>query len=237
MSRQEMKALAKEQIKGNIGVLFLITLIIGAISFVAGFVCSAIPVIGPLIPSVVITPAFALSVVRVYLNLAKGVEPSAGNAFDGFDDFWTAFKVSFLVGLYTFLWSLLFVIPGIIKGYSYSQAMYVAAENPGISATEAIERSKAMMEGHKMELFILMLSFIGWSLLADLTCGILYIWLIPYMSATMVNFYNAVKPEEPTYTDEPKGYSLEDGLYFAEDTSAQTEYASYEAESPTAEAE
>ncbi len=149
-TRAELKAMAKEQIRGNIGILFLITLIIGAISFVAGLILSFIP-LGGYVASIIIAPAFSISIIRVYLNLAKGTKPAAGDAFSGFDDFWSAFKVTFLVGLFTFLWSLLFVIPGIIKAYSYSQAMTIVAENPGISAREAINRSKAMMEGHKMD--------------------------------------------------------------------------------------
>lgn len=200
MTRAEMKALAKQQIKGNIGILFVISLIIGAISFVAGFVCGLIPIVGSLIPTIIITPAFGLSVIRVYLNLAKGTAPKAGDAFGGFDDFWTAFKVNFFVGLFTFLWSLLFVIPGIVKSFAYSQAMYIAAENKGIPALEAIRRSDAMMNGHKMEYFVLALSFIGWSLLGSFTFGIAYIWVLPYMNATYVNFYNAIKPQETIET-------------------------------------
>lgn len=194
MTRQQIKSMAKEQIKGNIGILFLITLIIGVISGAAGAVCSFIPAVGSLIPTVIITPAFTISVIRVYQNLAKGKKPEAKDAFNGFDDFWSAFKASFLVGLFTFLWSLLFVIPGIIKSISYSQTMYIVAENPGIGALEAIDRSKKMMDGHKMDYFVLGLSFIGWMLLGGLTFGILYIWLTPYMSATMINFYNDLKP-------------------------------------------
>ncbi len=193
--------MAKEQIKGKIGILFLITLIISAISFAAGMVCSVVPVVGSLIPTVIITPAFSLSVIRVYLNLVKGKTPEAKDAFSGFDDFWTAFKASLLVGIYTFLWSLLFIIPGIIKGFSYSQTMYIVAENPGISAREAIKRSQEMMDGHKMDYFVLDLSFIGWAFLGAFTFGILYIWLIPYMSASFVNFYNDIKPA-PVFTEQ-----------------------------------
>lgn len=101
---------------------------------------------------------------------------------------------TFLANLFTSLWSLLFVVPGIIKACSYSQALYIIAEDPEIGALEAINRSKAMMDGHKMEYFVLGLSFIGWNLLACLTFGILYIWLIPYMQTTMANFYNSIKP-------------------------------------------
>lgn len=193
-TRAELKAMAKEQIKGNIGMLFVVSLIVAAVTGLANLVLGAIPG-GGLVASVIITPALSLSVVRIYLALVNaGKKPEAKDAFSGFDDFFTAFKASFLVGLYTFLWSLLFVIPGIIKGLSYSQTMLIVAENKGIGAREAIRRSKEMMDGYKMELFVLSLSFIGWYLLVAITFGIAAIWVAPYMQATMVNFYNNLKP-------------------------------------------
>lgn len=194
MNRAELKAAAKEQIKGKIGVLFVITLIISVITFAASFLLSLIPG-GGLVVSVIVTPAFALSLARVYLNVCAGGTPAVGDAFSGFNDFWTAFKVNFLVGLFTFLWSLLFVVPGIIKSISYSMSMYVLAEDrTGKGARDCIAESMAMTEGHKMELFVLGLSFIGWGLLCAVTFGIAGIWVIPYMQATYVNAYNSLKP-------------------------------------------
>lgn len=193
MNRAELKAAAKSQIKGKIGILFLITLIIGLISAAASAILAMIPG-GGLVASIIITPAFGLSLIRVYLGVVKGDTPKAGDAFCGFDDFWAAFKVNFLVGLFTFLWSLLFVIPGIVKSYSYSMSLYILAENKGKPALECINESKAMTEGHKMELFVLSLSFIGWVLLCGITLGIAGIWVIPYMQATITNAYNLLKP-------------------------------------------
>lgn len=191
-TRAELKAMAKQQIKGNIGMLFVVTLIIAAISGAVTLIPG-----GAVVSGIIIIPAFTLSIIRVYQALANtGKKPKAEDAFSGFDDFWTAFKASFLVGLFTFLWSLLLFIPGIIKSFSYSQTMMIVAENKGISAREAIRRSKAMMDGHKMDLFILGLSFIGWELLCCITMGIAYIWVGPYMQATMINFYNDIKPVE-----------------------------------------
>ena len=193
-TRAELKEMAKQQIKGNIGMLFVISLIIGAISGAAG----AIPPLA-LAVSIIVTPAFSISIIRVYQELARnGKKPEAKDAFAGFDDFWTGFKALFLVGLFTFLWSLLFIIPGIIKSFSYSQTMMIVAENKGIGARDAINRSKAMMDGRKMDYFVLGLSFIGWGLLCCITLGIAYIWVGPYMQATMVNFYNDIKPAEAT---------------------------------------
>ena len=202
MNRVELKAAAKNQIRGKIGILFVITLIIGLISGAAGAILSFIPG-GSIVASVIITPAFMISIIRVYLNGVKGEQPKVGDAFSGFDDFWAAFKVNFLVGLFTFLWSLLFVIPGIIKALSYSMSLYILAENKGKPALECINESKAMTEGHKAELFVLGLSFYGWLLLCGITFGIAYIWVGPYMQATYINAYNSLKPavtveEEPS---------------------------------------
>lgn len=192
MNRADLKALAKDQIRGKIGVLFLITLIIGAISFAISSILAKIPVLNS-VAFALIAPAFSLSLIRVYLNVVKGETPEVKDAFCGFDDFWAAFKVSFLVGLFTFLWSLLFIVPGIIKGLSYSQSLYILAENKGKPALECIEESKAMTEGHKMDLFVLGLSFLGWALLCCVTLGIAYIWVGPYMQATYTNVYNSLK--------------------------------------------
>ena len=194
MDRAQLKAAAKEQIKGKIGILFLIYLIIAAISGVASWLLGMIPVVGSLIAAIIVTPAFTLSIYRVYLMVNEGKKPEAKDAFCGFDDFWAAFKVNFLVGLYTFLWSLLFVIPGIVKSISYSMSMYILAENKGKSARECIAESKAMTDGHKWELFVLSLSFIGWALLSAVTFGIAYIWVGPYMQATFTNAYKSLKP-------------------------------------------
>jgi len=149
--------------------------------------------VGSVACAVVLTPVFTLALVKIFLGMTYGEAPEIAKLFADFNKFWSAFKVTFLVGLFVSLWSLLFVIPGIVKALSYSQAMYILAENPDIGAREAINRSKAMMEGHKMELFVLGLSFIGWHLLGAVTIGIAYIYVLPYMNATMANFYNRVK--------------------------------------------
>jgi len=193
MDRAYLKDLAKQKIKGKIGILFVIAVLIAAISSIAAGLLSIIPVAGPIISVIVITPAFALSIMRVYLNVVADQELKITDAFSGFDDFWAAFKVQFLTGLFTFLWSLLFIIPGIIKSFSYSMSMYILAENKGMPALECIQQSKDMTDGHKMELFILYLSFFGWALLGVITFGIAYIWIMPYMQATQANAYNVLK--------------------------------------------
>ena len=100
--------------------------------------------------------------------------------------------LNLLITLKVIAWSLLFVIPGIVAAYRYSMATYIMAENPSMQATEAIERSKALMDGRKGDLFCLDLSFIGWALLAVLTAGIGNLWLMPYMTVSRAAFYRSL---------------------------------------------
>ena len=195
MNRAELKAAARVQISGKIGILFVISLIVFGITFVAELFGAFIPGVS-LAVSVIVTPAFALSMAMVYLNVTDDIKPTVGDAFAGFEDFWAAFKVTFLVGIYTFLWSLLFVIPGIVKAYSYSMSLYILAENKGKSARECIRESMAMTEGYKMDLFVLDLSFIGWALVTAITFGLAGIWVGPYMQATKVNAYRFLKAKK-----------------------------------------
>jgi uncharacterized membrane protein len=186
MNRAQLKATAKAQIKGNVVMLAVITVIAMAITYVA----MMIPLLG-----LIVGPVMSLALLHVYLKLTRGVKPEINELFAHFNELLPALKVNLLSGIFVFLWSLLLVIPGIIKSFAYSQAMYILAENPGIGAREALKRSEEMMNGHKMEMFILGLSFMGWYILGTFTFGLLYIWLIPYMQATMTNFYNAIKPK------------------------------------------
>ncbi len=102
----------------------------------------------------------------------------------------------FLISLYTALWSMLFVIPGIVKGYSYSLAMYIKSENPNIPASKAIELSTRMTNGHKMDLFVLDMSFIGWAILSAFTLNILGIlYVMPYQYASKAFAYEEIKEE------------------------------------------
>lgn len=190
MNRATLKSAARRQIKGNIGILFVISLLSGLITGAL----SAIPLVGT-IAGMLLGAAFALAVINIYLGLTQGRKPEVADLFSEMSNILPAFCTQFLVGLFTFLWSLLLIVPGIIKACAYSQAMYILAENPGISPMEAINRSKEMMQGHKMEYFLLVLSFFGWALLAPFTLGILYIWLLPYMQATMANYYRSLKGE------------------------------------------
>lgn len=109
--------------------------------------------------------------------------------FSQFDRFGQGFAQAFLRGLYSFLWGLLFIIPGIVKSYSYAMTPYIMAENPEITASDAIKASMEMMDGHKGDLFFLDLTFIGWDILAALTLNIGHIALNPYKNAARTAFY------------------------------------------------
>lgn len=190
MNRAELKALAKQQIKGNIGMLFLISLIIGLITGAASSALGG----GAAVVSFLLTPPFTFSTILIYQNLILGTRPEVKDIFKGFKNYVPCISVGFFVSLFTFLWSLLFVIPGIVKSYSYAMSMYILADNPEKSRKECMSESMQMMDGHKMDLFVLDLSFIGWYLLGAITFGIALIWIIPYVNATQVNFYNSIKP-------------------------------------------
>ena len=133
-----------------------------------------------------------LGYARFNLSLIDGETPDLGALFSYFPWFKTAFCARFLVGLYIFLWSLLLIIPGICATYSYAMTSYILAENPDLTAREAIARSKEMMYGHRWDLFWLYLTFIGWSILAALTLGIGYLWLNPYIEASVAAFYRDI---------------------------------------------
>lgn len=97
--------------------------------------------------------------------------------------------------IYIFLWTLLLIIPGIIKSYSYALTPYILVEHPEMSANEAIEESMRLMDGHKFDLFYLQLSFIGWAILSILSLGLGFIWLIPYQMTAQAAFYRDIKNE------------------------------------------
>lgn len=186
----ELKTSAKSQIKGKVGKFFVTSLIVFAIVAISGF----LPFVGS-IASSVLGAIFTLGITFVTLKIAKEGDFSIGDVFYGFEDWWTAVKAHFFINLFVCLWSMLLIIPGIIKAYAYSMTFCILAENKGMPVLEAMTLSRNMMNGHKMEFFLLFLSFIGWSLLVFVTLGIAGIWVYPYISVTYVNFYLSVKED------------------------------------------
>ena len=135
-------------------------------------------------------------------------EAEIGTMF-GYFQFWkTAACARLLQSVYVLLWSLLFIIPGIIASYSYAMTSYILAENPELTASEAIERSKQMMSGNRWRLFCVQISFIGWDILsALLTFGIGGLWITPYKQAATAAFYREISGTEYKYAqpEQPQG--------------------------------
>lgn len=127
------------------------------------------------------------------LKQHDGQEHEVRDLFSQFERFSVGFLQYFLRQLFTILWSLLLLIPGIIKSYSYAMTPFILMDHPELSAKEAIRRSMEMMDGHKGELFMLGLTFIGWDLLNVFTLGISSFWLNPYKNAAYAAFYRELQ--------------------------------------------
>ena len=182
MNRAEIKALAKQQIKGNIGILLVISIITGIITSTG---------IGA-----ILLPGLSLSLCAIYLGLTNGEKPSIGAMFCRMSSLGKGWWLNILTVFFVSLWSMLFYIPGIVKSIAYSMAPYILADNPNLTARQALTISKQITKGHKWELFVLQLSFIGWHFVGMLTFGLAYIWIIPYMSTTTAHFYNYLKSQD-----------------------------------------
>lgn len=150
---------------------------------------------------IVIGSAVDIGYKRYHLAIMDGDSPSIGILFSGFSIYGRAFLLRILTTLYIFFWSMLFVIPGIIKSYSYAMAPYILAENPDMAGNEAITASRQLMNGNKWRLFCLDISFLGWSILAALTCGLGSIPLEAYMSSARAAFYREISQTWKAYVD------------------------------------
>ena len=129
---------------------------------------------------------------RLNLDFVDGKALSLRQIFSEYPRILRGLAMTLLTALYTFLWALLLIIPGIIASFSYALTPYLMAEYPDMGADDAITLSKKIMHGNKENLFYLYLTFIGWSLLCLLTLGIGYLWLVPYMSVSEAAFYRDV---------------------------------------------
>ena len=134
----------------------------------------------------------AVGYAKFNLDLVDGEEAEAGTLFAYLPQWKTMVKAGVLQTVYVLLWSLLFIIPGIVAAYRYAMTSFILAENPELTASEAIDRSKELMDGNKWRLFCLGFSFIGWSILCGFTLGIGYLWLTPYEQAANAAFYRDI---------------------------------------------
>ncbi len=180
-----------DSLKGRWGSAIFIV----AIYMIICSVSSLIPVVGFLSWLIIFPLIYGLYGWFLKFYRDGSTSPEITTLFDGYLDYGRVFMTYLLVVAYTFLWTLLFVVPGIIKSLSYSMTLFILADEPGLRNDEAIERSMAMMQGHKMRLFLMCLNFTMWTLLALATLGIALLWVYPYMYNTLAIFYEDVKSE------------------------------------------
>ena len=208
----ELRAQAREQLDGKWGTFVLMTFlmyVISAILQIPGSVGDLLKVLSPenmlasesmssisVVLSLLALPlswGLTVSLLRNHREESVDLE----NLFDGFrrDRYVRVFCALFLVNLFTFLWALLLIIPGIMKAFSYALTPYILLDEPELTAKQAIARSSEIMEGRRWKLFCLYFSFIGWGILSVLTFGIGFLWLLPYMNASFAAFYEDARAE------------------------------------------
>lgn len=189
----DFRAEAREALSvkwGNMAVFTLVYfLVAGGIAWCVGLI---IPFVGSFAAILALVPVeFAFTV--AFLSLVRGGEAEIGDLFKEFNN--RVFVTMILREIYTWLWSLLLIIPGIVKAYSYAMTPYLLRDDEELEGNAAIEESMRMMSGHKWELFCLDFSFIGWWILACLTLGIGMLWLIPYQQTSRAAFYEELKAQ------------------------------------------
>lgn len=193
MTRQEMKARAREQLGNNIfGNIWLIAVLAVFIySAITGAAGTIIPGLGALI---LIGP-ITYGMKKMFLKQARDRQVmELGDLFKGFtDDFGQTLLIGLMTSIFTTLWLLLLVVPGIVKYYSYSMAYYIKADHPDYDWRQCISESQAMMKGHKWELFVLELSFLGWIIVGAMCLGVGTLWVSAYMEAAHAQFYENIK--------------------------------------------
>ena len=202
---KDFRNAAWKDMKGSWGTLaliyFLYTIILGALGAVNGLnalriVFLSVLSIAASVAVLLLSGPFNLGIHISALDVSRKQPVSVGSLFEGFKSFGDSLALYILNGIFIFLWSLLLIIPGIIKTYSYSMGFFILADRPDLSGNQARKRSMYLMKGHKWQLFCLDFSFIGWYLLSLLTLGILAFWVYPYHMTARAEFYNELLVEE-----------------------------------------
>lgn len=186
------RANARAQLGGNIFANnWLMALVVCLIQSLIMGIGSSIAGVG----AILVGGLLAFGLARVFLQLVRGQKQQIDIAdlFCGTDEFGSLIVLNLLVGLFTFLWMLLFIIPGIVKSYAYSMAFYIKHDHPEYDWKQCMDESQRYMKGYKWQLFCLDFSFIGWILLGFLCCGIGTLWVVPYQNAARANFYENLK--------------------------------------------
>jgi uncharacterized membrane protein len=189
-SNEELMMSAREALGGKWAITAGITLVYLIVCGVIG----SIHRIGPLL-NLIIGGPLSLGYVLVILEVRRGREPNISRVFDGFSRFIDAMVAQLLMTLFVLLWSLLLIVPGVIAGLSYAMTFFLLADDPALDGPKAIAKSKQIMDGHKMQLFMLGLRFIGWILLGIVTAGIGFLWIMPYMTVSVATLYEDIRTE------------------------------------------
>ena len=184
MKAKDFRKKAWSTLKGNWGVAIL-TVLLQAIIIGASEV---FPVV-----ALLVTGPLTLGLVIVFTNLVRGEKATVSQLFNGFGNFGKSIILDLLNTIFVMLWSILLVVPGLIKYYSYSMSFYILRDNPEMTQAQARKASIQLMKGNKWKLFCLHFSFIGWILLSALTFGILFIWVLPAMITAEAAFYENLK--------------------------------------------
>ena len=181
--RSELKARARENLHGNVWTL------IGA-AVIEALILSAATSVTFGIGALLLTGVLSYGFYSLFLDVARGERAEFEGMFRGFYRFGNTCGAGILISVFTTLWSLLFFIPGIVKAISYSMTYFIMRDHPEYGAYEAIQASQRLTQGHKAEIFVLYLSFIGWWLLSGITCGIVGFYVAPYMNTTLAIYYD-----------------------------------------------
>lgn len=206
-TRAELKARAKETLKGKYWYAFGFSILTAVITGIPSCITTPLQqmagenislaflaVILAWAGILFVTIPLGVGSTRFFINIAKGREPQVYDLFYVYKHgLGNTILTGLLESIYIFLWSLLFIIPGIIKTYQYFMIEYMLAENPNFNRKRAFEITKTAMSGNKWKAFVLGLSFIGWELLCILTLGIGFFFLAPYISSTMAHYYLDLK--------------------------------------------
>jgi uncharacterized membrane protein len=191
--------MAKQSLKGKWSTAIAVFLTYLVILFAANLGLGFLPFgdVATLLSSVttcLLVGPFMLGLAIFFLSVSRNENVSVNQLFQGFDRFGTAFGAYFLTTLFSCLWALLLIVPGIIAAISYAMTFYILADDHSIGVMDAIRKSKTMMKGYKWKFVCLQLRFVGWFLLCILTLGIGFLWLFPYAQTSIAKFYDDLKP-------------------------------------------
>lgn len=193
MNRVEIKNFAKEKLSGNLGSIWKILIIALGISLASTCVLSILfnKMDADFLDSLlgILMMPLGIGTTAFFISLIENENFEAKDLFKYYHDFVKVIGVTILMGLIIMLGYICFIIPGIILTLSYSLVPIILIKKPELGIVETLKYSREKMQGHKLDTFVLGLSFIGWAILGTLTFGILYIWLYPYMQLTFTKFY------------------------------------------------